>query len=137
MPLAHLIGISQGFISHLLITHFYVLLYHPLSSSLFSFSYSRTMIMLLIWWSVFCVSGIISSATHLIKSNLFTRYKIITVNIFIEYCENSLDEICLESPMTHRSQINSKEVLDLWTCLTWPKMLFERELTSLNTGECH
>lgn len=35
-------------------------------------------------------------------SDSFTRYRTITVNIFIDYCENSSENICLESPVVHR-----------------------------------
>ena len=35
-------------------------------------------------------------------SDSFTRYRTITVNIFIDYCENSSENICLESPVIHR-----------------------------------
>lgn len=39
-------------------------------------------------------------------SDSFTRYRTITVNIFIDDCENSSENICLESPVIHR--LNSK-----------------------------
>lgn len=35
-------------------------------------------------------------------SDSFTRYRTITVNIFKDYCENSSENICLESPVIHR-----------------------------------
>ena len=112
-------GISQAFISCPLIVHLLLcsFLCHPCSSSLFlffAFFNCKTVISVILililllnhsinkyLCAVFvCQTLFLQRSPSL--SDSFTRYRTITVNIFIDDCENSSENICLENPVIHR-----------------------------------